>query len=747
MKLRTSSHRSLVYVLACLTAGLSSVVATTFTWDGGGANGNTSTGLNWSADAAPAATGDNLIFAGSNNTTVNNDHITSLSSTSITFASGAASFNLGGNAITVGNGASNDNFVTKISTADQTISANITLAGGGRDRTIVMTGGGTLTLSGNINFANDWLFPNTTAGTIVLSGNNSGDGKGGVLTAGTNTMRAMMRNNVAGTSLVLGSDTALGNSGSGTISAGTANLRGLVANQNLTLTTAGGTRNLAGSSLIINTANVTCNSAANLTLGTVINQAGNRDLWVTGAGGLTLQGGIALSGDQTGRTLYLNVTGGPVTVNGALYDTFNNNGLTSGTSNMRKAGGGTMTLNGDSGSYNGLVSVEGGTAKLGHSNALGNATGGTTVSSGATLDLNGQTIGETLSITGAGVGGAGALVNSNTSAAAAVSVDIPGSTSFTVGGAGSIDLRRVGSGNAGIFTVTKAGSGTLTFSGSNHNNLMALAVNSGKVVLANTAGLAADRGVTLNGGTLQLSGANSNLVNDGQAFTIEGGTFDLNGKAEAVASIGGSGGNVTNSNTSAATLYVGGGIAGTSSATYGGAIQDGAGVLGLTKEGSGTQTLAGINTYTGTTTVSAGTLLVTGKLGNTDANVTSSGTMTLQVGSSYQMLVGGLGLNTRITGTGSLALDGTLDFDLASAAIADGNVWNVVDTAALNETYGGNFSVAGFFNNAGTWTRTDGSNTWTYTQSTGNLALAVVPESPVALLGLVGVLGLLRRRR
>ncbi|MEY3897378.1 MAG: hypothetical protein RLZZ214_2899, partial [Verrucomicrobiota bacterium] len=48
----------------------------------------------------------------------------------------------------------------------------------------------------------------------------------------------------------------------------------------------------------------------------------------------------------------------------------------------------------------------------------------------------------------------------------------------------------------------------------------------------------------------------------------------------------------------------------------------------------------------------------------------------------------------------------------------------------------------------GIWDLTSGGNTWQFTQSTGVLGLTVIPEPNVAaLLGGVGVLALLRRRR
>ena len=59
-----------------------------------------------------------------------------------------------------------------------------------------------------------------------------------------------------------------------------------------------------------------------------------------------------------------------------------------GTGALTKDGAGTLTLSGNN-SYGGTTTVAAGTLKLGHVNALGGTAGGTTIQSGATLDLNG----------------------------------------------------------------------------------------------------------------------------------------------------------------------------------------------------------------------------------------------------------------------------------------------------------------------------------------------------------------------
>lgn len=690
--------------LIALLISVPSARSAVFTWDGGGADGKVTTPENWVDDVAPNYFGETLVFAGSANLSVDNDYVTVLSTStgpSITFASGAGSFNIGGGAITMGSsGGGGLVIISQQSANPQTIGAGIYLSGGNGDRSIVFgAGAGSLTLSGDINFSNDWLFPTTTAGTIVLSGNNTGDGKAtAAITAGTNTMRAMMRNNVDNTQLVLGSDAALGNAGSGAIAAGTAAFRGVLANKNLYLGTAGGVRTLPDSTLAINTGWLDFNGAGNLTIGNLVSQAGNRDFKVSGSGQLTVQRSLSVSADQTSRQLYLNLSGtGGMEVSGSLHDTFHSGGIATqsatdvwgGKTNatLRKAGAATLYLNGDSGTtFTGEFRIENGKVVLGHPNALGAAfyvwsfskTGATTngsvtvvltdsagvavnqsvagegipegtkvstIDTGThtvtlsqpatadgtgifiafsetrsaptvvgsnpnlgTLDLNGQTIAEPIhKIEGAGPGGVGgALVNGNAATPAAITENLTGVFNFSIDGPGDITVPRlIATGNR---VVTKNGTGTFTTSGTSHNNLCGWVINSGTVVFANTAGFGSDRGTVINGGVLRLSGSNPNLINDTEAFTLNGGTFDLNGKSEAVNSINGTGGTITNGASAPATLYVGGGVFGTAAGSFAGAIQDGTGPLSLMKEGSGTQTLTGSCAYTGDTSITKGTL-------------------------------------------------------------------------------------------------------------------------------------------
>src|SRR5262249_17266588 len=138
-----------------------------------------------------------------------------------------------------------------------------------------------------------------------------------------------------------------------------------------------------------------------------------------GAATLTVTGGGAFSGNITGANTALTV---------------------GGTSQ-------TLTLSGNN-SFGGLTTVSAGTLKLGSATALGANENGTTVSSGAVLDLNGQTVGaENLTLAGTGIGGAGALINSSASAASLSGNIFVGA--YTVGGTGAIALNGASTG-AGV---------------------------------------------------------------------------------------------------------------------------------------------------------------------------------------------------------------------------------------------------------------------------------------------------------
>ena len=125
----------------------------------------------------------------------------------------------------------------------------------------------------------------------------------------------------------------------------------------------------------------------------------------------------------------------------------------------------------------------------------------------------------------------------------------------------------------------------------------------------------------------------------------------------------------------------------------------------VTQMGTGKLTLTGTSTYSGNTSVNAGTL-------------------ELGTAGSLRFVPVANGVTNKITGTGTLALNGTFNIDLTAADSTAGNAWTLVDTTLASISYGTGFSVAGFSNTAGVWKKPDGTKTWTFTQSTGVLSVS-----------------------
>lgn len=247
----------------------------------------------------------------------------------------------------------------------------------------------------------------------------------------------------------------------------------------------------------------------------------------TDAGLFTINGGITASSKN------LTVGGaGDTTINGVI-------GTSAGT--FTKDGTGTVILTGDN-NYSGVSTVEAGVLNIRHNNALGSTLAGTTVDTGAQLQMqNNITVGnETLSLSGTGIGDTGALRNisgNNTwngaitvaSSSARINSDSGtltlgntvalGTNTLTVGGAANTTITGQLTG-ASTSTLAKDGAGTLTLS--NSTNTFSGNVN-------------------VNAGTLAF-GANNSLNNSAIDLNVaSGATVDLVSYAQSVGTIAGAG--------------------------------------------------------------------------------------------------------------------------------------------------------------------------------------------------------------
>ena len=424
-----------------------------------------------------------------------------------------------------------------------------------------------------------------------------------------------------------------------------------------------------------------------------------------GAGTVTVSGtvnsGPLFFGAASGA---ITLSGGTLTLPAAATITVNNTAdiissiLAGAATSLTLNGVGTLTLSGAN-TYAGTTAINAGTLKLGNALALGTTAGNTTIASGATLDLNGQTIAEPFgTITGTGVGGLGALINSSGTTATNTGTITGGN--FTVGGSGNMNFAQV----TGGATLAKIGAGTLTLSGTADNVSTILNINGGIAVLAKTSsttvhafGGASSVG---SGGTIQLGGSGGYQMYGGTSLTVSsGGVLDLNGQTQNYNALAGSlnlngtgisnGGALINSSGTAAMLIFGtGGLVLQSDSAIGGAGSLSvtgvvSGAFALTKVGAGTATLYSVNTYSGTggTTVSGGKLTIggAGSLGSgTYAQpISLASGATLEYSSTAAQtfsgpITGAGGLMADSAGAYTLTLSGTANTYSGPTTIANG---------------------------------------------------------------------------
>jgi fibronectin-binding autotransporter adhesin len=370
------------------------------------------------------------------------------------------------------------------------------------------------------------------------------------------------------------------------------------------------------------------------------------------------------------------------------------------TQTFSQASGGTLIINGAISNTNSVIlSLEGSAIfQLGGNNTY---SGGTILASTATLRINSATAlgtlfftinGGTLDNTSAG---AITLTNNN---AQSWNGDFAftGTKDLNLGtGTVTMNASRVVTVNGGnltvggpitgaTFDITKAGTGTLTLNGvvTTSSGAVKINSNSGTLTLAGnntyTGGTTLNSGSTLNINAAGTSGTNS-AVGTG-TFTINGGTID-NSSAGAITlatnnaqtwngDFAFTGTKDLNLGTGAVSLGTTAGTSRTittnaSTLTVGGIISNGTTANSLIKAGAGTLVLGGANTYTGATTVSAGTLQANtnNALGTNAAGTTVSSGAALKLNGVNYSTTEGLTLNgSGISNGGALCNAGTSTF-------------------------------------------------------------------------------------
>jgi len=163
------------------------------------------------------------------------------------------------------------------------------------------------------------------------------------------------------------------------------------------------------------------------------------------------------------------------------------------------------------------------------------------------------------------------------------------------------------------------------------------------------------------------SGATNNLSVPNRLVDVRGNITIANSAGARTVTLGA----VSTTTAGAKTLTLGNAGAG---GFVTGAISNGSGSIGVTKSGTGNWILSGTNTYSGSTTISVGTLEVggSGSLGSGTYTATISNAGTLKFNSSTNQTIGGV-----ISGTGALIKDGAGTLSLT-----------------VNNTYSGNTTVS-----------------------------------------------------
>ncbi len=264
-------------------------------------------------------------------------------------------------------------------------------------------------------------------------------------------------------------------------------------------------------------------------------------------------------------------------------------------------------------------------------------------------------------------------------------------SSYSLTDTGTISAILAGSG-----ALTKTGSGEAILSGAN-TYTGTTTISAGTLVLGNSTNTLADTAaVTVSGGTLNVD--NNDTVG---AVTLSSGTIS----GDSI--LTGSSYSLTNTGTISATL---------------------AGSGALTKTGSGEAILSGANTYTGTTTISAGTLQIgnngtSGVLGT--GNVTNNAALVFNRSNAYSVsnIISGSGSVTQ-SGGGTVTLAGINTYTGATNVNTGTTLaitGSIEDSASINVAGTGTLNVSGM--SSGTLTLQSGQTLTGDGTVVGNLVI------------------------
>lgn len=409
-------------------------------------------------------------------------------------------------------------------------------------------------------------------------------------------------------------------------------------------------------------------------------------------------------------------------------------GASGGIIHLAKFGAGTLILD-KANTYTGSTSVNLGTLSIAHNDALGSNTAPTTINGGngtsaVSLSLSnataGLTITEDLNFFGSSAGRAQLLNNSTQNHTLNGDIDVSSATNIT----------QFSSNDVGSITITGDITGTMSSNAlfflrgnsTNTNNVV-----TGNITLTGGALAKTDIGIWTVGtsgktitvpslimanGSLRMGAANI-LIGEpsltfGNSTGASSGSFDLNGFNQTTSAIVYNGVGVatgtktiTNSDSVNPAILTVNNVVDNPSLGLGTNSVILTGNLGLTKIGTGTLTLPGINTYTGNTLV-------------------NDGILALADNAQLRFVTAASGVNNTISGSGETTLDGDFFIDTTASDSLNSGTWTLENLSNLTGgTYGSSFSVAGFTDIGGDkWEKVvNPFKKYTFDETTGVLTL------------------------
>jgi fibronectin-binding autotransporter adhesin len=404
---------------------------------------------------------------------------------------------------------------------------------------------------------------------------------------------------------------------------------------------------------------------------------------------------ILLNGNVTVAAISNNVTS-LFTLTGVISET-------GGARTLTKTGNSLLFLNGAN-TYSGVTTISGGVASAA---ILGNGgiAGGIGISSSSATNVL---------LAGGALGYSGTVPTStdrqftvgpvtgglDASGAAGAPVNFTSTAPITIGGAGAVTFTLAGSNadnnvlaakivdGTAATGVTKSGAGAWTLANSANSYTGPTTLNAGILrvnVLANggtASGIgqasSAPANLVLGGGTLSFTGAVAASTDRQLTLVGAGGGLDASGAAGAPVNFSNTGAIVNNGTALAAVLTLGGSNS-DANVFAGQIVQPATGQpSALTKIGAGTWVVSSAaHTYTGATTVSGGTLRVTGSIATSSGVTVNDPTATFEAAATQRIkgLAVTAGLARIVSASGKIALTvGDASFGASGLSLTGGKL-------------------------------------------------------------------------